>query len=255
MTSLVIIPARFESSRFPGKPLAEIAGKSLIQRVYEQVELSDADDIIVATDDQRIFDHVEKFDGNVVLTSISHQNGTSRIIEAFELAAEMDDEYDLIINVQGDEPLIDPKDINQLIDIFENEETDVVTLAREIKSSEDLHNPNVVKVVLSEFEDGVADALYFSRSAIPYQRDAEASEWIKNHKYYQHIGIYGFSPEALESIKWTEESPLERAEKLEQLRWLQKHFVVSVGITENASIGVDHPEDIARVEKVLKSKS
>jgi len=255
MNSLAIIPSRFESTRLPGKPLLEIDGKSLIQRVYEQVQKSKIDDIIVATDDQRIFEHVLNFGGNAVMTSKQLINGTERVIEAADKVFEEDDEYDVIINVQGDEPLIDPEDINLLIDIFEEEECDIATLATQISKSEELHSEHVVKVVLSEFEEEAADALYFSRTAIPFQRGIDPSQWLKHHEYYKHIGLYGFSPESLEAIKSLGESSLERAEKLEQLRWLENHFIISVKITDNDSVGVDTQEDLEYVEKLLKSTS
>lgn len=253
MQSLVIIPARFGSTRFPGKPLVPIAGKSLIRRVYDQVQKSNADDILVATDDERIFDHVLNFGGNVVMTSPELENGTERLLAAFELAVEEDDEYDVIVNVQGDEPLIDPRDINRILDVFQEEETDIVTLATRIDSSEDLFNPNIVKLVASDFEDGIADALYFSRQAIPFIRNSEPEKWLQLHQYLRHVGIYGFSAESLEGIRGLSVSPLEIAENLEQLRWLQNHFVISVALTENKPLGVDVPEDIERVEKLLKS--
>jgi len=253
MNSLIVIPSRYESSRFPGKPLRKIAGVSLIERVYRQCESSNADDIIVATDDQRIFNHVTDFGGNAVMTSVKLTNGTERVIEACEQIIDENDEYDVIINVQGDEPLIDPEDINRIIDMFDQEETDIATLISRITTNEELFDHNVVKAVVTDFEDGIADALYFSRSPIPYQRDTPESEWLDKNAYFRHVGLYGFSAEALASIKWLKESDLEKAEKLEQLRWLQNHFVVSVSRTTNKPLGVDTPEDVVVVEKVLKS--
>ncbi|MCB0735423.1 MAG: 3-deoxy-manno-octulosonate cytidylyltransferase [Flavobacteriales bacterium] len=249
MSALIIIPARYESSRFPGKPLTKIAGKSLIQRVYEQCVQTEAD-VIVATDDQRIFDHILSFDGNVCMTSKHHENGTERLIEAFERILDDGEEYDVIINVQGDEPLIDPEDITRLINMMEEEETDIGTLVRVMDSVDDVLNPNVVKVVTTVFDEGLGDALYFSRLPIPYNR--ENPKDIDPENYYQHIGIYAFQSEALVSLKNSTPSPLEEAEKLEQLRWLQNHFVVSVIETEHKSIGVDTPEDVAIVENILK---
>lgn len=254
MNSLVIIPSRFDSSRLPGKPLLEIDGKTLIQRVYDQVRLSRADDIIVATDDKRIFEHVLEFGGNVVMTSEQLRNGTERIIEAADKVLEDDDEYDMIINVQGDEPLIDPEDINSLIDLFDEEECDIGTLASRITNQDELHSADTVKVVLSDFEDEVADALYFSRAPIPYMRDEDPQNWLDHHIYYKHIGLYAFAPEVLESIKALGESSLEIAENLEQLRWLENHFVISVKLTENESIGVDTAQDLEYVEKLLKRR-
>ncbi len=253
MQTLIVIPARYDSGRFPGKPLEIIDGVSLIERVYEKCLQTNAEDVIVATDDQRIFDHVQGFDGNVCMTSKSHKNGTERIIEAVERLMDEGEEYECVINVQGDEPLIDPKDINRLIDVFEEDDTDIATLVKQITDVSELTNPNVVKAVLTEFEEGVADTLYFSRSAIPHLRDASSNP-LEETTYYKHVGTYGFSVEVLLSLATVGESPLEKAEKLEQLRWLQNHYVVSAIETENNSIGVDTPADIQTVENILKSK-
>jgi 3-deoxy-manno-octulosonate cytidylyltransferase (CMP-KDO synthetase) len=255
MSCLIIIPARYESSRFPGKPLELIAGKSLIQRVYEQCDKSNADDIIVATDDQRIFDHVREFDGNVCMTSSSNTNGTERIAEALERIMDDGDEYDIIINVQGDEPLVDPEDLNRIMDMMEDDESDIGTMVTPIESWDDVDNPNVVKVVTSLFEEGVADALYFSRNSIPYIVDQKDRMSSKPMGFYRHIGIYAFQTEALTSLKTVPATDLEISEKLEQLRWLQNHYVVSVIETKNKAIGVDVPSDISIVENILKSKS
>ncbi|MFT7591583.1 MAG: 3-deoxy-manno-octulosonate cytidylyltransferase (CMP-KDO synthetase) [bacterium] len=253
MQTLIVIPARYDSERFPGKPLEMIDGVSLIERVYEKCLQTNAEDVIVATDDQRIFDHVQGFDGNVCMTSTVHKNGTERIIEAVERLMDAGEEYECVINVQGDEPLISPKDINRLIAVFEEDDTDIATLVKRITDAKEISNPNVVKAVLTEFEEGVADALYFSRNAIPHLRDA-SDEALKNTTYYKHIGTYGFSVEVLLSLATVNESPLEKAEKLEQLRWLQNHYVVSAIETENDSIGVDTPADLQTVENILKSK-
>jgi 3-deoxy-manno-octulosonate cytidylyltransferase (CMP-KDO synthetase) len=255
MSSIIIIPARYESTRFPGKPLAQIAGKSLIQRVYERCDASNADEIIVATDDERIFEHIRSFDGNVCMTSAVHINGTERIIEALEHIMDDGDEFDVIVNVQGDEPLVEVEDINRLIEMMDEEETDMGTLVTPILSWEEVTDPNVVKVVTSVFEEGVADALYFSRSPIPFIRDEVVKKHAKPEEYYRHIGMYAFQSEALLSLKSVPESDLEQLERLEQLRWLQNHYVVSVIETENRSVGVDVPSDIAIVENILKSKS
>lgn len=253
MQTLIVIPARYNSERFPGKPLEMIDGVSLIERVYEKCLQTNAEDVIVATDDQRIFDHVQGFDGNVCMTSSSHKNGTERIIEAVERLMDEGEEYECVINVQGDEPLIDPKDINRLIEVFEDDDTDIATLVKRITNADELNNPNVVKAVLTEFEEGVADALYFSRAAIPYMRDADTMS-LDQTPYYKHVGTYGFSVEVLLSLATVGESDLEKAEKLEQLRWLQNHYVVSAIETKNDSIGVDTLADLKTVENILKSK-
>lgn len=254
MQSIIVIPARYGSERFPGKPLEQIEGKSLIQRVYEQCLKSKADDVIVATDDERIFDHVNGFDGNVCMTSTSHKNGTERMVEVIERLLDDGEEYECVINVQGDEPLINPKDIDRIIDVFEDDDTDIATLIKKVTDISDLNNPNVVKAVVTEFEEGIADALYFSRTAIPFIRD-EVKDPLSVCDYYKHIGTYGFSIDVLLSLKTVPVSPLEKAEKLEQLRWLQNHYVVSAIETKNESIGVDTPEDLRIVENILKSKS
>lgn len=254
MSSLIIIPARYESTRFPGKPLELIAGKSLIQRVYEQCYKSNADDIIVATDDERIFDHVLSFDGNVCMTSKSHLNGTERMIEAFERLMDEGEEYDIVINVQGDEPLVDPDDINRLIEMMEEEETsDVGTLVHRMKTWDEVNSTNTVKVVTTSFDEGIADALYFSRLPIPFIRDEEMRKSASPDNYFRHIGLYAFQAESLLMLKNTSSTPLEQFEQLEQLRWLQDHYVITVLETESESIGVDSPEDIATVENILKS--
>ncbi|MCB9261689.1 MAG: 3-deoxy-manno-octulosonate cytidylyltransferase [Flavobacteriales bacterium] len=253
MESLIVIPARFQSERFPGKPLEKINGVSLIQRVYEQCLKSNASDVIVATDDQRIFDHVLSFDGNVCMTSASHQNGTERIIECVERLMDGGEEYEVVINVQGDEPLVNPTDINRLIDVFEDDDTDIATLVKKIDNQEELNNPNVVKAVLTDFEEGVADALYFSRLPIPFIRE-KVDNPLAYTDYYKHIGLYAFSVEVLLSLKTVSESALEKAEKLEQLRWLQNHYVVAAIKTKNDSIGVDTIEDLKAVENILKSR-
>jgi len=252
--SLVIIPARFESSRFPGKPLEEIDGKSMIQRVYEQASKSKADTVMVATDDKRIYEHVRAFNGDVCMTSGHIPNGTARCAAALEQLEEENEDFDLVINVQGDEPFIAPTDINLVIDAFEQEEeVEIATLAKKIENIDELNDANTVKVVLTEFEDGSADALYFSRAAIPHVRsDQSVSEEIANGLFYKHIGLYGFRPEVLQEVVHIPSSKLEQLEHLEQLRWLENHFVITVIETENDSLGVDSPDDMARVENFLK---
>lgn len=252
--SLIIIPARYESTRFPGKPLHEIHGKSLIQRVYNQTVKSHATDVIIATDDQRIFEHAQSFGANVIMTSSHHPNGTSRCAAVLDEMEDQNEEYNVVINVQGDEPFIDPSDINALIDAFENdEEVEIATLIKKIDSAQELDDPNVVKAVITEFEDDSADALYFSRSPIPFirdQKDRDAA--IKNGSFYKHIGLYAFSPDLLPEVVHIPESNLEKMEKLEQLRWLENHFVITVLETESESIGVDTKEDLVHVDNFLK---
>lgn len=253
MNSLVIIPARYASSRFPGKALADIHGKSLIQRVFEQASKSKADTVLVATDDERIFDAVERFDGNVIMTSSRHENGTQRCAEVLERLEE-EEAFDVVINLQGDEPFIHPDQINALIDLFdpENEDVDneveIATLVKRITSEEELNDPNVVKAVVTEFESGTADALYFSRAPIPYRMN----NVDLTHGFYRHVGIYAFIPEILMAAVNLEPSVLEKIERLEQLRWLENHFVITVAETEHLSIGIDSPEDLRDVDSFLK---
>lgn len=254
--SLIVIPARYESSRFPGKPLQMIQGKSLIQRVYNQAAKSQATDVVVATDDQRIFDHVKEFDGNVIMTSAHIPNGTARCAAALEEMEAQDQLYDMVINVQGDEPLIDPEDINRIIEAFKNDEDiQIGTLAKRIKTTKDLDDPNVVKVVLTEFDEMTADAIYFSRSPIPFVRDMDREEAIKKQTFYKHIGLYAFIPEVLQEVVQIQDSNLEKLERLEQLGWLENHFVITVLETESDAIGVDTPEDLALVENFLKRRA
>jgi 3-deoxy-manno-octulosonate cytidylyltransferase (CMP-KDO synthetase) len=252
--SLIIIPARFDSQRFPGKALQDIQGKTLIQRVYNQVVSSRATDVIIATDDERIYDHAKTFGANVMMTSSHHANGTSRCAAVMDELEDQDEDYDVVINVQGDEPFIAPDDINTLIDAFEAEEdVEIATLIKRIDTLDELDDSNVVKVVITDFEDDSADALYFSRAAIPYIRDEKERESaVKNNAFYKHIGLYAFAPELLPEVVHIPASPLEKLEKLEQLRWLENHFVITVLETTSESIGVDTPEDLVHVENFLK---
>ena len=249
-SSLIVIPSRMGSSRFQGKPLTNILGKSLIQRVYNVAESSEADAVIVATDHPDIFQHVTDFGGNVVMTSESCINGTERTLEAVKKLSDLDEDFDIIVNVQGDEPTLSPGDINKLIACLTQTETDVATLVYPIKNAEEIANPNVVKVTATLEDDmGYRDALYFSRLPIPFMRD----EFVPN-SYLKHIGVYGFTSESLADIETMDSTDLENAEKLEQLRWLQNHMVITLVDAENEALGVDVPEDVAAVENFLKSK-
>lgn len=241
MNVIGIIPARYESSRFPGKPLIDILGQSMIQRVYNQASESDALDIvIVATDDQRIFDEVEAFEGRVKMTRSDHISGTDRIAE---VAADFDEE-DIIINIQGDEPMIDPNQINQLVHLIKEKNAAIATLGRWITSPKDIHNPNVVKVV----SDEKGCAKYFSRSTIPYNRNGG------DVRYRQHIGIYGFQNATLQQLTRLQPSPLELAESLEQLRWLEHGYDISIAMSEYENIGVDVPEDVDHIITLLREQ-
>ncbi len=248
MKTIGIIPARYESSRFPGKPLADILGLSMIERVYNKcIEANTLDAVYVATDDQRIYDHVLSFDGKVVMTSPNHTNGTER---CQEVLTKLDDEdIAFVINIQGDEPFISPNQIDLLSNLFaQYPETEIGTLIKKIEDYDTLFNPNTPKVIFSSH----FDALYFSRSTIPYQRDCKKEEWLENHDYFKHIGIYGYTSKVLHEIVELKESKLEKTEKLEQLRWLEKGYRVKVAETCHETIGIDTPEDLERVIKMLK---
>lgn len=250
MKFLAIIPARYASTRFPGKPLAMLGGKPMIQRVYEQVA-GVLDEAVVATDDERIFEAVERFGGRVVMTSTAHRSGTDRCREAYE---KVGGDYDVVVNVQGDEPFIRREQLEALKRCFESPATQIATLVKpftEADGLEALENPNSPKVVL----DGGSQALLFSRSVIPYLRGVERNEWLAKHTFYKHIGIYAFRAETLMEVTALPPSRLELAESLEQLRWLENGYRIGVGITDFETIGIDTPEDLARAEAFLKRKS
>ena len=236
MRTIGIIPVRYQSTRFPGKPLIDIAGKTMVQRVYEQASKATAlSDIVVATDDQRIFDEVESFGGKVVMTASTHQSGTDRCAEV----AMHHQDIAAIINIQGDEPFLDPSQVDLVAHLLQIQEVKIATLVRKIERTTDLINPNNVKVVLQNDKK----ALYFSRSPIPYYRSAPQEEWIKQHTYFHHIGIYGFKRSTLLEIAQLSRSPLEKAELLEQLRWMEHGFPIHVAHTDKPSFGIDTPED------------
>ena len=240
MKILAIIPSRFGSTRFPGKPLIEIEGKTMIQRVYERTSLAFSR-VCVATDDSRIFDKVISFGGDVVMTSSSHRSGTDRCFEAMKIIEKKDGiQYDIIVNVQGDEPFIKPEQLLELTDCFNDSGTIIATLIKRFSQDEDIFNPNSPKVVISKD----SYALYFSRNAIPFQRGLETKQWNMNTPYYKHIGLYAFKREALEAVSKMEPTPLEIAEQLEQLRWLENGLKIKVAITNHISYSIDTPEDI-----------
>lgn len=244
-----IIPARYASTRFPGKPLALLAGKPVIQHVYEQV-IGILDDVYVATDDERIRDVVKNFGGKVIMTSANHKSGTDRCYEAFTAIEEY---YDIIVNIQGDEPFIQSSQLNVLKKCFDDPTTQIATLVKPFTSEDPfiaLKNINSPKVVINANRN----ALYFSRSIIPYQRNAEQKDWLKNHTYYKHIGLYAYRSEVLKEITALPQSSLELAESLEQLRWLENGYTIKVGISEIETIGIDTPQDLIRAEEFLKNK-
>jgi len=243
MRFIGIIPARYSSSRFPGKPLALINGKTMIQRVYEQVIKTEIlTDVIIATDDQRIENHIKDFGGKVVLTSTEHKSGTDRCFEAACKLKPIADikEDDVIINIQGDEPYINPNQITQVINCFKNKEVRIATLIKKINNEDELFNPNVVKCITSNNQK----AIYFSRNPIPYIRNKPIKEWLNVHTFYKHIGIYAYYFSMLKTIVKLEQTSLEIAESLEQLRWLENDLSIYTEITNFESIAVDTPEDI-----------
>lgn len=239
MKIVAIIPARFASTRFPGKPLVEIEGKPMIQRVYEQALKSEVDDVVVATDDDKIKRCVEDFGGKVIITSSEHPNGTCRCQEALSL---LDDSFDAVVNVQGDEPFIDPKQINQVIGLLKSE-AEIGTLIKVIEDETTLFDINKPKVVISE----KGQALYFSRQVVPFIRDVEQSKWLSSHTFFKHIGIYGYQSVVLNNLVKLKPGKLEDLEKLEQLRWIENGFQIMVAETEIETIGIDTPEDLAKL--------
>jgi 3-deoxy-manno-octulosonate cytidylyltransferase (CMP-KDO synthetase) len=243
-----IIPARYASSRFPGKPLALIGNKSMIQRVYEQASKSIAL-VYAATDDRRIYDAVVSFGGRVVMTSADHQSGTDRCAEAADLIErETGRKIDIVINIQGDEPFIKPEQIDLLKDCFTNENVQIATLVRKVEPGEDIFNPNQPKVILNK----EGDAIYFSRAAIPYIREAERNEWTRKHNFYKHIGLYAYRTETLKQITSLARSPLEISESLEQNRWIENGFRIRSAVTIWESVGIDTPEDLERAQIFLE---
>jgi len=238
-----IIPARYASSRFPGKPLAVIHGKTMIRRVYEQAAKA-LDTVYVATDDQKIYDAVKDFGGKVALTSEEHKSGTDRCAEAV-IIAEKDSgmHFDAVLNVQGDEPFIEPEQIELIKSCFRDKETEIATLVKVIESHDVLFDPNRPKVVVNSRNE----AIYFSRSTIPYIRGIEREKWPEHHKFYMHIGLYGFRRDILPRITALPQSPLELAESLEQLRWIENGYRIVVRTTSYESFGIDTPEDLQRL--------
>jgi 3-deoxy-manno-octulosonate cytidylyltransferase (CMP-KDO synthetase) len=251
MKTIGIIPARYASNRLPGKPLLDLEGKTLIQRVYEQVVSADLDEVVVATDDDRIYRHVEKFGGKSVLTSSNHPSGTDRIAEALEKLEAAGQNFEVVLNVQGDEPFIDPRHLQTLISCFSDQSTvRIATLATPIRQPERLLDPNCVKVVRGK----TGKALYFSRQAIPYARDHQPTEWLSTFSYLQHLGVYGFRSETLKQIVQWEPTALERTESLEQLRWLDHGLSIQVELVEESGFGIDTPEDLVRAQQLIKEK-
>jgi 3-deoxy-manno-octulosonate cytidylyltransferase (CMP-KDO synthetase) len=245
LKTLGVIPARYASTRFPGKPLVMIAGKTMIQRVYEQVRKSSLHEAIVATDDERIYAHVIGFGGNAMMTADTHRSGTERIGEVIHKLASGPSprHYDIIVNIQGDEPFIDPGQIDLVVRCFGEPFVQISTLVKEIRNNEDIFNPNVVKAVVSKN----GDALYFSRSPIPFQRGIPEGEWHLHRICYKHIGIYAYRTEVLNQIVNLPAGDLEKAESLEQLRWLENNLTIKTRTTDIETVSIDTPEDLQKL--------
>jgi 3-deoxy-manno-octulosonate cytidylyltransferase (CMP-KDO synthetase) len=241
---LGIIPARLASTRFPAKALADIGGKSMVRRVYEQASAAQKlDKVIVATDHEDISRHVEDFGGKAVMTSPAHPSGTDRCQEALQAQAEA---YDYVINIQGDEPFIHPGTIDELASLLDGK-VPLATLVNRVKDTDTLFSPTIMKVVFNARHE----ALYFSRECIPYLRGIEKEEWLRHHAYYKHVCIYAYRADTLKEVTDLPLSNLEKAESLEQLRWLENGYPIKIGITKHESISIDTQEDLQRAKKLM----
>ena len=257
MKVLGVIPARYASTRFPGKPLIDIQGKSMIQRVYEQaMKAKSLSKVIVATDDERIFNHVKSFNGEVMMTSDGHQSGTDRCAEVINQLSSV--AFDAVVNIQGDEPFINPSQIDSVVEVLKKEQFMIATLVKRIHITTNemqaviardevnwvIHNPNIVKAVFSS----EGKALYFSRSPIPYLRNIPAEEWLSKGEFYKHIGLYAYKSSVLREIARLPPSRLEQLESLEQLRWLENGYAIGIAETDLETIGIDTPEDLLKIK-------
>ena len=240
-----IIPARYNSTRFPGKPLAMIKGKTMIQRVCEQAWKSKLDAVVVATDDIRIADEVLKFGGKYVMTDPRHQSGTDRCCEAVHM---LEEQYDAVINIQGDEPFIDPRHIDLLVDMISRDDTQLASLVKRVEEAEDLFGSSKVKVVM----DKTGKALYFSRNPIPFMQNVAHEKWLQKGRFYQHIGIYAYKTETLYQIAKMQPSALEQAESLEQLRWLENGLSIRMAVVAGESLSIDTPDDLAKAREMAQ---
>ena len=246
MKFIGIIPARYASTRFPGKPLALLGGKPVIQHVYEKVAAV-LEAAYVATDDERIYDVVKSFGGQVVMTRTDHKSGTDRIEEAIE---KIGGEWDVVVNVQGDEPFVAKNQLDTICHCFDDPTTQIATLGKPFESMEAVQNPNSPKIVV----DNMGFAMYFSRSVIPYVRGKEISSWLTHYPFLKHLGIYAYRKDVLRQVTQLPQSSLEIAESLEQLRWLQNGFKIKVGTTDVETVGIDTPQDLERAEEFLKAQ-
>jgi 3-deoxy-manno-octulosonate cytidylyltransferase (CMP-KDO synthetase) len=237
-----IIPARYASTRFPGKPLVKIAGKTMIERVYTQSKKA-LEHVFVATDDERIFKEVIRFGGQVVMTRKDHPSGTDRLAEAIDIINSSQTEaFDIVVNIQGDEPFIYPEQILSVVACFKQSKTEIATLVKPIINAEDIFNENKPKVLINKKKE----ALTFSRSPIPFFRGKPQNEWVNSHRYFKHIGLYAYKTEVLKKIAALKPSPIEMAESLEQMRWLENGYKIRVEETEFESIGIDTKKDLKK---------
>lgn len=251
MNFLALIPARYASSRFPGKPLADIHGKAMIHRVYERCVSVFGDDCYVATDDTRIESAVQAFGGRVIMTSTTHRSGTDRCAEALDTAEQLTGRtFDVVVNIQGDEPFIAAEQLQQIRGCFDDPETQIATLVKPFTPEENIFNENSPKVVLS----ASGDALCFSRSVIPFLRGVPREEWQARHTYYKHIGLYAYRSEVLRTITRLPASPLEKAESPEQLRWLENGYRIRTAVTTLESHAIDTPEDLQRILRLFPAE-
>ncbi len=241
MKAIAIIPARYASSRFPGKPIVHIGSKTMIQRVYERAKMvPELDDVIVATDDERIIDNITSVGGKAVMTATTHQSGTERCAEVLE---NMEEQPDIVLDIQGDVPFIELSHIQLVLNSFRQESTQIASLYTPINDLATLSNPNAPKVVF----DNDFNAIYFSRSPIPYLRDVEKTDWPASFRFYKHIGVYGFRSEILKEVVKLPVGRLEKAENLEQLRWIEHGYKIHLSETDVESLAIDTHEDLSRV--------
>jgi 3-deoxy-manno-octulosonate cytidylyltransferase (CMP-KDO synthetase) len=246
MHFIAIIPARYGSTRFPGKPLADINGKAMIQRVFEQASKS-FDTVFVATDDKRIARKVDDFGGRYIMTSRRHKSGTDRCAEAIEIIRDLEKkDFDVIVNVQGDEPFVQPEQFAQIKKPFRFKRTQIATLAKPIINQDDIFNPNKPKLILNKKRE----AIYFSRSPIPFIRGKHQKKWISQHQFYKHIGLYAYRYKVLKEIAALERTPLEIVESLEQLRWIENSYKIRVEMTEHEAVSIDTKKDLGRLEHI-----
>jgi 3-deoxy-manno-octulosonate cytidylyltransferase (CMP-KDO synthetase) len=246
MSFIAIIPSRYGSTRFPGKPLADINGKTMIQRVFEQASKS-FDTVYVATDDKRIAGAIESFGGKYIMTSRRHKSGTDRLAEAIEKIRELEGkDFDVVVNVQGDEPFVQPEQFEQIKKPFRFKRTQIATLAKPVINQEDIFNTNKPKVILNRKNE----AIYFSRSPIPFVRGKREHKWIFQHQFFKHIGLYAYRYKVLKEIAALERTPLEIAESLEQLRWIENGYKIRVELTEHEAVSIDTKKDLERLEHI-----